>query len=263
MAISRYLTAQKISLLVLIKLYCESVLPSSATIPILSFVLSHTNSRSQSTVRRRTFRQDPDPSFPIEAFEDVLQGQPSNMPGRTLLDVFLKRMWEINSFDAMHELFDKIGNLLAKGQDDEGELQGLEDMDRVLLSKTSPLGTFIRRMRVEFTRLPFDDVVKLWSSFIVYRAPTAQWNRRIAELANSSGIDWNASMMGLGPGDELFDIAYGGLSEVRELGDLVSVDDFDRLLDFQLDKLQRKCGSSHCDPLLTSNQGSVAVCPKK
>lgn len=241
MTMSRYLTAQKISLLVLVKLYCESVLPSSATIPILSFVLSHTNSRTQSVWRRRTFRKDLDPSFPIEAFEDVLQGQPSNMPGRTLLDVFLKKMWEINSFDAMHEMFDTIGNLLVKGQDDDNELQGLEDPDRILLSKNSPLGTFIRRMRVEFTRLRFDDVTKLWSSFIAYRASTAQWNRRIAEVASSSGIDFNATMMGLGPGDELFDIAYGDLTEVHTSGEMISVDDFDRLLDFQLDKLQRKC----------------------
>ncbi|KAF2021731.1 hypothetical protein BU24DRAFT_362512, partial [Aaosphaeria arxii CBS 175.79] len=237
MSVSRYLTAQKVSLLVLVKLYCDAVLPSSATIPVLSFILSQNVPRPSSFARGRNSRQDHDASFSIDAFEEVLQGHASNMPGRTLLDIFLKQMWEVNSFHALHELFESSGHLLARGPGDPDRIEP-EYQDQVLLAQASPLGLFVRRMQVEFHRLPFDDAMRVWSSFIVYRAPTAQWNKRIAGLAGTSGIDRNAAELGIGPGDKLFDLAYGDLADEVVSSDALSVEDFSRLLEFQCDKLQ-------------------------
>ncbi|KAH7381676.1 anaphase-promoting complex subunit 5-domain-containing protein [Pyrenochaeta sp. MPI-SDFR-AT-0127] len=238
MATPRYLTAQKISLLVLTRLYCSSTLPSSATIPILSFILGNNVSTVSSSARVRrsssTFTQQ-DTSFSIDAFEDVLQGHASSMPGRTLLDLFLKHMWEMNSFDALHDLFDALLELISPPP--PGTQEG-EVPDRIYLSKTSPLGSFVRRARLEFTRLQFDDSMKLWSSFINYRAPTAQWTRRLAGLA-SGGIDMVVSEMGLRPGDDVYEVAYGHLEEQNEEVEGMSLDDLDRVLDFQLDRLQR------------------------
>ena len=160
------------------------------------------------------------------------------MPGRTLLDVFLKHMWEMNTFDALHKLFDNIGDLLLKTRDDAGQdIHASELSDRVILSKTSPLGVFVRRARLEFTRLQFDDTMKLWSTFITFRAPTAQWTKRLAGLA-SSGADSITSEMGLQPGDDLYEVAYGHLAQDGERRLDISIDDLDRLLEFQLDKLQ-------------------------
>jgi len=157
------------------------------------------------------------------------------MPGRTLLDHFLKQMWEMNSFDALHALFDGILDLLAPpppaAQDEDAP-------DRIHLSKTSPLGAFVRRAHLEFTRLQFDDSMKLWSSFIKYRSPTAQWTKRLAGLA-SSGVDAVMSEMGLRAGDDLYEAAYGHLNEQDEEGAGMSQDDLDRILDFQLDRLQK------------------------
>jgi anaphase-promoting complex subunit 5 len=157
------------------------------------------------------------------------------MPGRTLLDLFLKHMWEMNSFDALHALFDSILDLVTPpppGSQDE------ESLDRIYLSKTSPLGAFVRRAHLEFTRLQFDDSMKLWSSFIRYRAPTAQWTKRLAGLA-SGGVDMVVSEMGLQGGDDVYEIAYGHLEEDQEQGAGMSLNDLDRILDFQLDRLQR------------------------
>ncbi|KAF2477277.1 anaphase-promoting complex protein [Lindgomyces ingoldianus] len=242
MASSRYLTPQKISLLVLVKLYCNSVLPSSATIPILSFILSHSIPPLPSHARARHTSGYQDYSISIRAFEDVLQGQPSSMPGRTLLDVFLKQMWELNSFDALHNLFNHLGCLLARTREDSEQNGGAGDeedlSDHIVLSKSSPLGTIVRRARLEFTRLQFDDSIKLWSAFIMYRAPTAQWTKRIAGLA-SSGIDINAVDMELGPGDPLYEVAYGHLEDEDSTEENLSIDDLNRLLEFQLDQLQR------------------------
>jgi anaphase-promoting complex subunit 5 len=158
------------------------------------------------------------------------------MPGRTLLDLFLKHMWEMNSFHALHELMDNLGELMTAPV--PSDIQEELPQDRIYLSKTSPLGAFVRRARLEFTRLQFDDAMKLWSSFIKYRAPTAQWTRRLAGLA-SSGVDQVAAEMGLRPGDGLYEVAYGHLEEQEEEGEGLSIDDLDRILDFQLDRLQR------------------------
>ncbi|KAH7078559.1 anaphase-promoting complex subunit 5-domain-containing protein [Paraphoma chrysanthemicola] len=240
MTAPRYLTAQKISLLVLVRLYCSSTLPTSSTIPVLSFILSHTLSSPLSSPRSRRATSSTgsglDATFSIDAFEDVLQSHASSMPGRTLLDLFLKHMWEMNSFHALHELMDNLGELLTN----PGTVDNPEELpqDRICLSKTSPLGAFVRRSRLEFTRLQFDDAMKLWSSFITYRAPTAQWTKRLAGLA-SSGVDQVAAEMGLRPGDGLYEVAYGQLDEQEEEGEGLSVDDLDRILDFQLDRLQR------------------------
>jgi anaphase-promoting complex subunit 5 len=232
----RYLTASKISLLVLVNLYCSSSIPSSATIPVLSFILSHSFPSVPSAARAPRSGNQQDASFSIRAFEDVLQDHASHMPGRTLLDVFLKHMWEINSLDALFELFDRLGDLLARPSEDA--IQD-EPSGRTYPSQTSPLGALVRRARVEFVRLQFDDAIKLWSAFIAYRAPTAQWTKRLAGLV-SSGVDMVAADMGLDPGDSLYGVAYGRLSAEEYGGHGLSVDDLERLLDIQLDRLQRK-----------------------
>jgi anaphase-promoting complex subunit 5 len=240
MATPRYLTAQKISLLVLVRLYCSSALPTSATIPILSFVLSHTVFTSTSNPRGRRMISPASLEyhtiFSIDVFEDVLQGHASSMPGRTLLDLFLKHMWELNSFDGLHDLMDNLGELLSTPLSADG--QDEPSPDRIYLSKTSPLGAFVRRARLEFMRLQFDDAMRLWSSFIKYRAPTAQWTKRIAGIA-AGGVDRVAAEMGLRPEDALYEVAYGHLEVQEDKGEGLSTDDLDRVLDFQLDRLQR------------------------
>lgn len=237
MATPRYLTAQKISLLVLTRLYCSSALPSSATIPVLSFILANNIPSVTSSARSRYYPNSApeNAAFSIDSFEDVLQGHTSSMPGRTLLDLFLKHMWEMSSFDALHDLFNALQELTSPPS--QGN-QDAEVSDRIYLSKSSPLGAFVRRARLEFTRLQFDDSIKLWSSFIRYRAPTAQWTKRIAGIA-SGGVDVVVSEMGLKPGDDVYEVAYGHLEVEEEEGEGMSLEDLDRILDFQLDRLQR------------------------
>ena len=45
--------------------------------------------------------------------------------------------------------------------------------------------------------------------------------------------------LGLSPGDELFEAAYGHLDDPNEAEEIISTDDIDRMLDFQIDRLQR------------------------
>lgn len=242
---SRYLTPQKISLLVLVNLYCDSELPSSATIPILSFIISRIIPNVPSSSRKQEPPGFEDVAFRLESIDEVLREHMSNMPGRTLMDVFLKKMWEVNSFDALHDLFDSLGDLLVRNRE-EAEREAAADIthspDQIFLSRTSPLGMFVRRARLEFTRLQFHDAMSLWYAFVHYRAPTAHWNKRIAGIAGSS-TDVTAMSLHIQPGDPLYEVAYGQLEDVDDPETMVSLDDLDRMLDIHVDQLQRTLSS--------------------
>jgi anaphase-promoting complex subunit 5 len=149
-------------------------------------------------------------------------------------------MWEVNSLDALFDLFDRLGDLLARPREDATQE---EPSGRIYLSQTSPLGALVRRARVEFVRLQFDDAIKLWSAFLAYRAPTAQWTKRLAGLA-SFGVDIVAADLGLDSSDGLYEVAYGRLAQEEDSGPNLSTDDLERLLDVQLDRLQRRCAAT-------------------
>lgn len=76
-------------------------------------------------------------------------------------------------------------------------------------------------------------------AFLRYREPTAAAWRRRNPNAPGSGFDVNMDELELGPGDQLFDAAYGHLSETTAAEEMVSTDDIERLLEFQADRLQR------------------------
>lgn len=174
-------------------------------------------------------------SLSIRQFQDLLQSHASTMPGRTLLDDVLKHLWQMSSVDSLFGLFDGLGDLFDPPK---SQISDEDDHRRIQLSPTSPLGSFVRRARLEFARLPFDDIVHLWCTFITYRAPTALWKNRVAGTTLSS-VDQVATEMELGQDDDLFQITYGRLVEGVNVPVLPSVDDLERVLEFQLDKLQR------------------------
>ena len=232
---SRYLTPSKVTLLVLINLYCESVVPSTATIPLLSFIASYIVSGFQIDENGEHARiKTTSNIFPtISDFEEALSSQASVKPGRSLWHLLLEGLWSLNSFHSLHELFDGLDSLLLKkNPKDEEKLTS-----RVVLSRTSPLGLFVRRASLEFTRLQFHDAFRLWSSFLVFREETSA-----AYLKRSSGhkiIDENIESLGLGPEDALMKIAYGHLEDESVKDDFMSTDDTEKIIEFQLEHLQR------------------------
>ena len=188
-----------------------------------------------------------DVTLSIQAFKDLLHRLPTNMPGRSLFDEILHCMWDMGSIDSLFGLFDKLGDYLVSFKEEASEERRHK---HIRLSKTSPLGAFIRRARLEFVRLPFDDIVKLWCAFVGYRAPTAFSLKKLAG-STSLSLDHVAAEMGVGQGEALFHITYGRLVEGGTASHPLSVDDLERVLEFQLDKLQRQCKLSiYCVALL-------------
>lgn len=238
---SRYLTPSRIGLLALISLYSDSVVPSTATIPILSFIVSHLL-----PVEYLSSREDPNGpgrSFviTIDNFQKATITCASGIPGRTVWDLLLKRLWEINSFDALHVFFDALSFLLEK-QRNEGHLDSpngrVANPKRILLSRGSPLGMFVRRSQLEFTRLQFHDGITLWKSFITYRDPTLTLWKKRNPAAGKMSFDTNLQGDHSGFDDRLRHIVYGEPSEDLQGDAAVSTDDVEKLLEYQIARMQ-------------------------
>jgi anaphase-promoting complex subunit 5 len=246
---TRFLTPSKIGLLALIEVYTDASVPTPSTIPILSFILSQL---LPATLKSQT--QDPNslPTLPfifdLNAFETVLAPHPSasGLPGRTLWDHFLKKLWDIDSLDALHVFFARRTHLLAKTREEirkDGEI-GIPppSEDMIMLSHTSPFGSFVRKAKVEFERLRFSDALSLWTAFMRWREDSkVYWSRRNGGLGRWVGDK------ALGDGEEEWGpqatemlelVAYGRLSLEDDEEGIVSTDDVEKLLEFQVEQMQ-------------------------
>ncbi|KAL8862317.1 MAG: hypothetical protein Q9178_001326 [Gyalolechia marmorata] len=111
----------------------------------------------------------------------------------------------------------------------------------MLLSRNSPLGAFVRRSQLEFTRLQFHDGTSLWKSLIVYRRPTLPaWKRRNPG-AGPLSFDTNLQAESFDTDGTLLDLIYGGLSSktVMLKDGNTSTDDMEKLLDYQVSRMQK------------------------
>ena len=236
---SRYLTPSKIALLALISLYTESVIPSTAIIPVLSFLVQHVVP-AQSSAKLNEQQYD-GLSVPMESFQKATINLVSGIPGRTIWDLLLHKLWKIDSLDALHAFFDSLEYLLQKTPE---EMQRLEvgnvntNPNRILLSRVSPLGAFLRRTQVEFTRLQFHDAFSIWKSFIAYRAPTlALWKKRNS-TAGPTSFDVNLQSEHLSLEDRMTNLIYGDPEGNARKHAIVSTFDVEYLLDFQVERMQ-------------------------
>lgn len=247
---TRFLTPSKIGLLALIELYTEAVVSTTSTIPILSFILNQllpstikSQSRSSSSLESLPFLLD------LHAFETLLAAHPSaaGLPGRTLWDKFLEKLWGIDSLNALHEFFANRTVLLAKTQADikkDGEL-GIPppSEDMILLSRTSPFGSFIRRAKVEFDRLQFSDALALWIAFAKWRQESkVYWARKSGAQGRWVGdkaLEEGESEWGPDATEMLELVAYGNTADGVDDGG-VSTDDVEKLLEFQVEQMQSK-----------------------
>ncbi|KAH8802867.1 anaphase-promoting complex subunit 5-domain-containing protein [Xylogone sp. PMI_703] len=243
----RFLTPAKIGLLVLIELYVDSSVPSSAAIPVLDFLLKNLlPALSSLQQKKEAIPADSLPFNPdLDTFETLLAAHTSatGLPGRTLWDNFLEKLWNIDSLHALHEFFENRTQYLVPRRAEnreEGERDGTED--RILLSRSSPLGSYIRRAKLQFERLRFEDSVALWRAFMTWRAKTmGYWARKKGELSKWAGdivlgdgeLEWGAE------GSETLALAAYGVGGVEETSNWISTQDVVSLLEFQVEQMQK------------------------
>lgn len=236
---ARYLTPWRISLLCLITVYTDGLVPNSSAIHVLSFLTSGLFPLDPAD------KQSDKHSLPtIADLEELLLGCESSVPGRTLWDLFLRKIWSLDSLDALEVFFGEIlPSLLSKTRE-----QLIQDRDNgfapetegMRLSRTSPLGTFVRRAYLEYTRLQFHDSVKLWSGFVKYRLPTYHMWARKNPHDEQAHVDINLLHHDLDSGSHLSQVVYGNIEEDSEDEGAISVKDAERLVEFQIGELQRK-----------------------
>ena len=235
---SRYLTPSKIGLLALISLYAESAVPSVATIPILSFLVFHVLPANSAASQKGSSLQLRYITLAIEEFQKATISHVSGIPGRTIWDLLLNKLWELNSFDALHLFFDTLSSLLQKIPDEQQQDGVVSTTKPMRLSRASPLGLFVRRTRLEFTRLQFHDGVSLWRNFVVYRAPTLpQWRKR-NQSAGHISFDTNLQEEQLDLTDRLTNVVYGEIARRAEHDASISTEDVEKLLEYQIDQMQ-------------------------
>ncbi|KAI9749822.1 MAG: anaphase promoting complex subunit 5 [Lichina confinis] len=239
---ARYLTSAKLGLLSLISLYADGVVPTAAAVPVLSFIISNIFSVNAAGSSYGCTNGLKPSKFvvSIDDFQELCIGHGSGIPGRSVWDLLLKKLWEINSFDALHQFFDDLTSLLAKSREEtlgDGEMDATVG-DRVLLSRVSPLGAFVRRTQLEFMRMPFHDALELWKGFVSFRQPTwATWRKR-NPLAGKGSFDVN--LEGGMLEDRLTNAVYGRLRVTdAQPPEQFSTDDVERLLEFQVDEMQK------------------------
>ena len=235
---SRYLSPSKVALLALAVIYSEGVVPTVSTTAVLSFLISHVL---------------PDASHPLEisdvdsghavsmvAFEHALSTQGAVIPGRNIWDLFLKKLWSLNCADALDLFLTNTPSLLTKTREQQMRERETSENEpgHGRVSRTSPLGAFIRRSYLEYTRLQFEDTIKLWQSFLVYRLPTRQaWEKKNAPDPRS-GLDVNLSDLSLDSSHPVAQIMYGRSINVDEENGGLSTFDMERLMEFQVSELQ-------------------------
>ncbi|CCC08767.1 hypothetical protein SMACR_05407 [Sordaria macrospora] len=257
---ARYLTPAKIGLLALIELYAEEAVPNDAIIPVLSFLASHIlDSDLQSTTSTSTPGagaaanrwQRAERSIglvvSVKDFENLLLPFPAvdRLPGRRLWDRFLEKLWGIDSLDALQEFFSLRPRVLARTREELRRMAEAreEPPSGILLARNSPLGAFVRKAVLEFTRLQFHHSAELWKAFVKYRQPTvAYWRRRNPQCGR---LSFDSVLMEgqheWGPfTDGIAVTAYGGMLMGQEDDALpVSTDDVESLLEFQIDQIQK------------------------
>lgn len=253
---SRFLTPKELSLLALISVYSEAAVPADGILPVLRFLAIHTGAdptrdspNGPKDNRFQKAQDDIDLIQSIKAFETLLHpfSAAVGLPGRRLWDLFLAKLWAIDSLDALHHFFEQLPTLLATKEDirrmAEPE-EGATATTKIPLTAHSPLALFIRRAHLEFFRFHFSDASNLWKDFIVYRQPTAPaWVRRnpasgltgFDKVLEETKLDWGQGAAAIES------IAYGdlGTSPVP-----VSINSLDNLLEFQVAQMQSKPPSS-------------------
>ena len=252
---SRFLSPAKIGLLALIELYTTNTVPTSSIVDVLSFIASHlidsdiSGSALSSSDRWRRTESTVNLVISISDFEKVLalHTAASGIPGRTLWYVFLDKLWKIDSLHALHEFYDNCSRILAKTKEELRRDAGLGippvAPEIIQLSRNSPFGAFVRRSQLEFTRLRFHDTIELWKDLVKYRDTTAAYYKKKTTGFQSLSFDnvllaseneWGQAV------EAITSVAYGDtLRDDLNATIPVSTDDIEKLLEFQIDQMQK------------------------
>ncbi|MCJ1403887.1 anaphase promoting complex subunit 5 [Xylographa trunciseda] len=238
---TRYLTAPKVGVLALISLYGDSIVPTAAIVPLLSFIVSFLIPPKGTARGSPHFENE---KLLIDSIGDVQKAtivHASGIPGRTLWDLFLRKLWEINSLDQLHVFFDSLSRFLSNNSEEAEKNVGARNVSlssRIRFSRDSLFGVYLRRAQLEFTRLQLHDGIALWKSFLQYRNPTLNMWRRRNPGPGRTSYDINLAEPRVDGHEDHLLILYRDVIEADSRQMANSTEDIERLLEFQRDQMQ-------------------------
>ncbi|KIX05186.1 uncharacterized protein Z518_06058 [Rhinocladiella mackenziei CBS 650.93] len=242
---SRYLTPGKITLMVVALLYAEDLVPTSEATTVLALLLNQILPAGKPLALEGE-QPEFEHAIPTSIFESTLANRPSARPGRSLYDLLLKRLWTIDCSHALDAFISNLPCLLTKSREQllrERETGEESDQIHGRILRTSPLGAFIRRCHLEYTRLQFQDCLTLWQDFILYRLPTRQAYDKKNPHDGKTALDVNLTDMGIDVSHPLTQLIYGRLAENEQKHHgAFSMYDVEKLMEFQVSELQRLGG---------------------
>lgn len=209
---ARYLTPAKICTLIVVESYLQNRENPESDAKLLGLITQQ--------LHPAISRQESDgPPEDASAFAASLSSIPSNFPGRTHYDDFVHAAWITADLDQLHHLFDRLYGILTP--EDPGDRK---------VTPASPIGHFIRRCNVEWTRLRFADSLALLNAYRSYIEPTWEsWARTQPEAAQAyASKDSNADSV---PG------AISGVPSTE--APMISSDDIDIALSTSIHSLQK------------------------
>jgi anaphase-promoting complex subunit 5 len=239
---ARFLTPSKICILLLVQLYREGSVPSTSTIPLLSFIAKHTIHTSP--INTPTQKPLTPPS--IEELQALLETRQSAIPGKTLHHLFIHQLWSLHDFVTLTAFLQNQTSVTAPPSE-----QIDRDKATFVCSPTSPIGQFARRCHLESVRLQFSDAYQLWEDLVVFREPTREefvqrnpasnFASYVPDAASANLLQLHQSV----PSVILLDRM--NKQEGRPLAPS-SLDDVEKVMHFQLAQLQ-KFGSRVSDEM--------------
>ncbi|KAK6429253.1 APC5 protein [Oleoguttula sp. CCFEE 5521] len=213
---ARFLAPHKICLLVLVEAYLDAPPDAFYTALLLDNIATHLLPRSSA--------HGPDSSGSITLFCLPFKDLPSERPGCTFHDDFVNALWKAGSLDALQTLINRL-HLAATSS---------AGLAQSRCSPGSPLGQFIRRSSVEWTRLPFDDSTSLLQAYHRFLRPT--WEALIRRSPDTARMFLEAR------GGEVSSAAILDITDgrIHQGAASVSTGDLQAALGRSIDFLQRR-----------------------
>ena len=246
---TRYLTPSKIAVLCVIASQIDGLVTTSSLGYVYAFLLQHVVPDNVKGAIESAATENDD-VIPLSKLEKTLNAYPSAVVGRTLWDVFVKRLWTLDSLAALDFFVTSFPGCLSRTRDTIQRETAIAPEHRAphgSIARTSPLGAFIRRCYLEYSRLQFQDTVQLWQDLVAYRAPSHQSYEKRNATEGRHSLDVNLIKLGIGADHPLAHIAYGTLDSGEGTKTSLSGFDVERLLDFQVSELQRLGGRMPTD----------------
>ncbi|KAI9715434.1 MAG: anaphase promoting complex subunit 5 [Chrysothrix sp. TS-e1954] len=225
--------APSICLLTLVVMYCDGYVPAKASVTVLSFVTDQLLPEAGRKQKRRV-KSEQSASPSMEDFSSLLsplKARTISQESTSIWHEFLKVSWAIADLDRLFNFFRSLPGLFQARQNIlQNVLQeGQVAVPQIALSQKSLLGAFVRRSKLEFERLVFQDAVALWQSYSQFRAP-ARPHYLVAPAFE--GLDPSTA-------NDLHAAMNRGFDEEKSPRNVSSSYDMERMLSFQVEKMQK------------------------